>query len=153
MKQKPNMHTRFLKAAVAESLRSVKSGSSPFGAVIVKEGKVIARAHNMVVPNADPTAHAEVMAIRKACKKLKTFDLSGCTLYTSCEPCPMCLNAIKWSNITEIWYAATRDDADAIGFRDRVFYNEDVVSLHHEQLPAARAVMDEWFNSAQKKPY
>lgn len=151
--QKTNIHTRFLKAAIAESLHSVKKGSSPFGAVVVKEGKIIARAHNMVVPNADPTAHAEVMAIRKACKKLKTFDLTGCALYTSCEPCPMCLNAIKWSNITEIWYAATRDDADAIGFRDRVFYNEDVVSLHHENIAAARAVMDEWFESASKKPY
>ena len=134
-------------------LKSVETGSSPFGAVVVKNGQVIAEAHNMVVPNNDPTAHAEVMCIRLACQKLNTFDLSGCILYTSCEPCPMCLNAIKWSNITEIYYAATRDDADAIGFRDRVFYDENVVTLHHVDLKEARSVMDKWYNSVTKKPY
>lgn len=146
-------HTYFLQKAIDESLKSVETGSSPFGAVIVKNGQIIAKAHNMVVPNNDPTAHAEVMCIRAACQKLNTFDLSGCALYTSCEPCPMCLNAIKWSNITEIYYAATRDDADAIGFRDRVFYNENVVMLHHINLKDARSVMDKWYNSVTKKPY
>ena len=146
-------HTYFLQKAIDESLKSVETGSSPFGAVIVKNGQVIAVAHNMVVPNNDPTAHAEVMCIRLACQKLNTFDLSGCILYTSCEPCPMCLNAIKWSNITEIYYAATRDDADAIGFRDRVFYDENVVTLHHVDLKEARSVMDKWYNSVTKKTY
>lgn len=146
-------HTYFLQKAIDESLKSVETGSSPFGAVVVKNGQVIAKAHNMVVPNNDPTAHAEVMCIRLACQKLNTFDLSGCILYTSCEPCPMCLNAIKWSNITEIYYAATRDDADAIGFRDRVFYDENVVTLHHVDLKEARSVMDKWYNSVTKKPY
>ncbi len=146
-------HTYFLQKAIDESLKSVETGSSPFGAVVVKNGQVIAEAHNMVVPNNDPTAHAEVMCIRLACQKLNTFDLSGCILYTSCEPCPMCLNAIKWSNITEIYYAATRDDADAIGFRDRVFYDENVVTLHHVDLKEARSVMDKWYNSVAKKPY
>lgn len=146
-------HTYFLQKAIDESLKSVETGSSPFGAVVVKNGQVIAEAHNMVVPNNDPTAHAEVMCIRLACQKLNTFDLSGCILYTSCEPCPMCLNAIKWSNITEIYYAATRDDADAIGFRDRVFYDENVVTLHHVDLKEARSVMDKWYNSVTKKPY
>ena len=146
-------HTYFLQQAVQESLNSVEMGSSPFGAVIVKDGKIIAQAHNMVVPNNDPTAHAEVMCIRKACQTLGTFDLSGCVLYTSCEPCPMCLNAIKWSNITEIYYAATRDDADAIGFRDRVFYDESVVELHHIEVEDARFVMDKWYTSLTKKPY
>lgn len=146
-------HTYFLQKAIDESLKSVETGSSPFGAVVVKNGQVIAEAHNMVVPNNDPTAHAEVMCIRLACQKLNTFDLSGCILYTSCEPCPMCLNAIKWSNITEIYYAATRDDADAIGFRDRVFYDENVVTLHHVDLKEARSVMDKWYNSVTKKTY
>ena len=146
-------HAYFLQKAIDESLKSVETGSSPFGAVVVKNGQVIAEAHNMVVPNNDPTAHAEVMCIRLACQKLNTFDLSGCVLYTSCEPCPMCLNAIKWSNVTEIYYAATRDDADAIGFRDRVFYDENVVTLHHVDLKEARSVMDKWYNSVTKKPY
>ena len=146
-------HAYFLQKAIDESLKSVETGSSPFGAVVVKNGQVIAEAHNMVVPNNDPTAHAEVMCIRLACQKLNTFDLSGCVLYTSCEPCPMCLNAIKWSNITEIYYAATRDDADAIGFRDRVFYDENVVTLNHVDLKEARSVMDKWYNSVTKKPY
>ncbi|MBQ6854202.1 MAG: nucleoside deaminase [Alphaproteobacteria bacterium] len=146
-------HTFFLEEAIKESALSVQTGSSPFGAVIVKEGKIIAKAHNMVVPNNDPTAHAEVMCIRKACQELGTFDLTGCHLYTSCEPCPMCLNAIKWANITQIFYAATRDDADAFGFRDRVFYNEDIVTLHHINLQSARDVMDEWYQSTTKKTY
>ena len=146
-------HARFLQLAIDESLKSVETGSSPFGAIIVKEDKIIAIAHNMVVPNNDPTAHAEIMCIRLACQQLNTFDLSGCILYTSCEPCPMCLNAIKWANITEIYYAATRTDADAIGFRDKVFYDENIVSLHHIDLKSARSVMDKWYDSSTKKTY
>ena len=145
--------TDFLQAAIDESKLSIESGSSPFGAVIVKDGKIIAKAHNTVVIDNDPTAHAEVNCIRKACKELSTFDLSGCVLYTSCEPCPMCLNSAKWANITEVYYAATRDDADAIGFRDRVFYEEDVINLHHIDLSSARAVMDDWYQDTNKKPY
>lgn len=95
----------------------------PFGAAIVdKEGNIIAQGNNMVLKNNDPTAHAEVTVIRKACEKLRTYDLSGCTLYTSCEPCPMCLSAIIWANIKEVYYACTRDDAGSIGFRDDVIY-------------------------------
>lgn len=95
----------------------------PFGAVIVdKEGTVISIANNQVIKNNDPTAHAEVQAIREACKKLGTFDLSDCILYTSCEPCPMCLSAIIWANIKEVYYACTRKDAGKIGFRDDAIY-------------------------------
>ena len=108
----------------------------PFGAVIVnKEGKIIAQGNNMVLKNNDPTAHAEVTVIREACKKLGTYDLSGYILYTSCEPCPMCLSAIIWSNIKEVYYACTRNDAGNIGFRDDVIYdylegkNKDLISL------------------------
>lgn len=95
----------------------------PFGTVIVdKEGTVISIANNQVIKNNDPTAHAEVQAIREACKKLGTFDLSDCILYTSCEPCPMCLSAIIWANIKEVYYACTRKDAGEIGFRDDAIY-------------------------------
>ena len=95
----------------------------PFGAVIVdKSGNIIAKGNNMVLANNDPTAHAEVIVIREACKKLGTYDLSGCILYTSCEPCPMCLSAIIWANIKEVYYACTRKDAGEIGFRDDAIY-------------------------------
>ena len=108
----------------------------PFGAVIVdKEGNIIAKGNNLVLANNGPTAHAEVTVIREACKKLGTYDLSGCILYTSCEPCPMCLSAIIWANIKEVYYACTRDDAGEIGFRDDVIYdylegkNKELISL------------------------
>lgn len=146
-------HQDFLQEAVLESARSVKSGSSPFGAVIVKDGQIIAKAHNQVVPNHDPTAHAEIMCIRAACQKLGTFDLTGCVLYTSCEPCPMCLNAIKWANIAEVYYSSNRFDADAIGFRDKAFYEADCVQLHRIVLPLSNEVMQKWYSDASKKMY
>lgn len=94
----------------------------PFGAVIVKDGVVVGIGNNHVVKNNDPTAHAEVMAIRNACETLGTFDLTGCTLYTSCYPCPMCFSAIIWANITTIYYGNTKEDAADIGFRDEMIY-------------------------------
>lgn len=94
----------------------------PFGAVIVKNNEIIAKGHNTVLQDNDPTAHAEVNAIKNACKKLNTFDLSGCTLYTSCYPCPMCLSAIMWSNINTIYYGNTKEDAKEIGFKDDDIY-------------------------------
>ncbi len=148
-----SIHQTYLKEAILESLESVETGSSPFGAVIVKEGKIVARAHNMVVPNNDPTAHAEIMCIRAACQKLGTFDLTGCVLYTSCEPCPMCLNAIKWANIVEVYYSSDRLDADAIGFRDKVFYEKDILHLHRLISPLSNEVMQKWYQKAGKKPY
>lgn len=146
-------HLYFLNKAVAESRLSVESGSSPFGAVIVKDGQMIASAHNTVVLDCDPTAHAEVSCIRAAAKKLGTFDLTGCILYTSCEPCPMCLNAIKWANIAEVYYSSDRHDADAIGFRDKAFYESDNVQLHRIELPESNAVMKQWADSSSKKTY
>lgn len=146
-------HIDYLKMAIEESRISVQSGSSPFGAVIVKDDKIIAKAHNTVVTDCDATAHAEVNAIRLAGKTLGTFDLSGAVLYTSCEPCPMCLNAIKWSNIKEIYYAADRNDADTIGFRDRIFYEQDIVSIKRIELAEATKVMQEWYHSKDKKEY
>jgi tRNA(Arg) A34 adenosine deaminase TadA len=102
----------------------IKEGGGPFGAVIVKEGKVIAEAFNRVVLNNDPTAHAEILAIRMASAVLHTHELSECTLYTSCEPCPMCLGAIYWSGIKKVVYSCDRSDAESAGFSDKLIYNE-----------------------------
>lgn len=147
-------HQEFMKMAIDLSNQSVDNGSSPFGTVIVdKNGKVVGTGHNRVVLDNDPTAHGEVTAIRNACKNLGTFDLSGCTLYTSCEPCPMCLNACKWANISEVYYAADRYDAENIGFRDRVFYEDDPLELHHIDLKEAVDVMQKWKNKASKIEY
>ena len=109
--------------AIDLSKKNLKSHhGGPFGAVVVKDGKIIGRASNCVIKNNDPTAHAEIMAIRDACKKIKSYDLSGCELYTSCYPCPMCLAAIIWSNIKVVYYGNTKKDAANIGFRDDFIY-------------------------------
>lgn len=121
---------RFMLQAIKASLTNVDKGGGPFGAVIVKDGEVVAVGTNRVTCNNDPTAHAEVSAIRKACKKLKTFDLSGCEIYTSCEPCPMCLGAIYWARIDKIYYGNTKEDAANIGFDDSFIYQE--LSLRKE---------------------
>lgn len=98
------------------------NNGGPFGAVIVKDGVVVGVGNNHVIANNDPTAHAEIMAIRNACKTLKTFDLKGCEIYSSCYPCPMCLSAIIWSNIETVYYGNTKEDANDIGFRDNIIY-------------------------------
>ena len=103
---------------------NVQQGGGPFGAVVVKEDDIIARAANRVTPDGDPTAHAEVVAIRRACRALGGFSLEGCTLYTSCEPCPMCLGAIYWARLDAVYYAATQDDAARAGFDDAFIYEE-----------------------------
>ena len=116
-----NEYMKIAKEQARKGMNNNEGG--PFGAVITdKDGKIISIANNQVIKNNDPTAHAEVQAIREACKKLNTHDLSGYILYTSCEPCPMCLSAIIWSNIKEVYYACTRKDAGEIGFRDDVIY-------------------------------
>ncbi|MFA5232160.1 MAG: nucleoside deaminase [Candidatus Paceibacterota bacterium] len=110
---------KFLKQAVQEGLKGVKSGEGgPFGAVIVKNNKVVAKAHNMVLKTKDPTAHAEINAIRKASKRLKTFDLSSCDLYSVSEPCSMCMSAIRWAKIRKTYFGCKRKDARKLGFRD-----------------------------------
>lgn len=114
---------KFMKLAIREARRGIRKGhGGPFGAVIVKDGKVIAKGHNQVVKNNDPTCHGEMQAIRKASKKLKTFDLTGCEIYTTGEPCPMCLGAILWANLGHVYYGCNIDDTEKIGFRDSVFY-------------------------------
>ena len=108
--------------AMKEALKGISNNhGGPFGAVIVKDGDIIAKGHNQVVKNNDPTCHGEIDAIRKACKKLNTFDLSGCDIYTTSEPCPMCRAAIQWANINKVYYGCTVEDAESIGFRDVEF--------------------------------
>lgn len=143
-----------MKEAVEMSAVSLNADSEPeggpFGAVIYKNGKCIARGFNHVLVNNDPTAHAEVYTIRKACEALGTFDLSGCVLYSSCEPCPMCLMACKWANLDKVFFAATRKDADEAGFRDDELYNmlkEGTYAIHIPECHSAAAkIMQDWHN-------
>ncbi len=117
-----NKYMELAKMNAEKGIKNQEGG--PFGVVIVdEEGNVIANGNNKVISNNDPTAHAEIVAIREACKKLKKYDLSNCILYSSCEPCPMCLSAIIWANINEVYYGCTREDAGEIGFRDDVIYD------------------------------
>lgn len=119
---RPDMD-QYMKIALDEAYEGIENGDGgPFGAVIVKDGKVIGKGHNRVVKNADPTCHGEMEAIRDACRRLKTFDLSGSTIYTTGEPCPMCLGAIMWANIEKVYYGCDVKDTEAIGFRDDKFY-------------------------------
>ena len=113
---------KFMKMAIDEAKKGITCGhGGPFGSVIVKDGKIISKGHNHVVANNDPTCHGEVDAIRKACKKLKTFDLSGCEIYTTGYPCPMCFCAILWANIDKVYYGCNTTDTEIIGFRDKLF--------------------------------
>lgn len=137
-------HERYMGMAIALSEKNVKDGSGgPFGAVIVKDGKIVAQSSNSVTSTNDPTAHAEVSAIRLAAKELNSFDLSGCVIYTSCEPCPMCLGAIYWARISKIYYAGTRDDAEEIGFDDKFIYRELNRPAEKRQLPSVQIMREE----------
>ena len=114
---------KYMRMAINEARKGIKAGhGGPFGAVIVKDGVVLGKGHNQVLKNNDPTCHGEVMAIHKACKKLGTYDLSGCELYTTGDPCPMCMAAILWANIEKVYYGCNIFDTEQIGFRDAVFY-------------------------------
>ncbi len=114
---------KYMRMAINEAKKGIRNGhGGPFGAVIVKDGVVVGKGHNQVVKNNDPTCHGEIMAIHKACKKLGTFDLSGCEIYTTGEPCPMCMSAILWANIEKVYYGCNILDTEDIGFRDKKFY-------------------------------
>jgi guanine deaminase len=155
------MNIEFLKKAVRLSDENITSGKGgPFGCVIVKDGKIVARGSNLVTSLNDPTAHAEVVAIREACKVLNTFQLTGCEIYTSCEPCPMCLGAIYWARPDKVYYANTREDAAAIGFDDDFIYQEIVVpiaerkiSFVHTPLQEATEVFKNWTKKDNKIEY
>ena len=151
---------KFMQMAIELSIENIDSGGGPFGAVIVRNGELIAKGANRVVPNNDPTAHAEVVAIRNACNKLNTFDLSGCTVYTSCEPCPMCLSALYWAGIERICYANTKRDAAAIEFDDSFIYDQlrldyDHRSIHceHFMRNEAMSAFEKWQNKTDKVEY
>ncbi|MBO4661896.1 MAG: nucleoside deaminase [Bacteroidaceae bacterium] len=134
---------KFMQMAIDASIQNVKNGGGPFGAVIVRNGQVIATGVNRVTANNDPTAHAEVSAIRSACAQLGTFHLQDCVIYTSCEPCPMCLSAIYWSGITRIYYGNTAQDADDIGFSDKFIYDELATPMSQRSIPVQNIMRDE----------
>ncbi|MCI1930896.1 MAG: nucleoside deaminase [Clostridia bacterium] len=126
----------YMDEALKEAYKGIQNGDGgPFGSVIVKDRKIVGRGHNCVLLKKDPTCHGEMEAIRDACKNLDTYDLSGCELYTTAEPCPMCLGGILWSNINKVYYGCTKEDSDKIGFRDDVFYDylngkNSLISVH-----------------------
>ncbi len=135
---------KFMRIAIELSENNVVNGlGGPFGAVIVKDGKVVAKSANKVVAENDPTAHAEVSVIRLACQELGTYNLSGCEIYTSCEPCPMCLGAIYWARLDKIYYANTKADAASIGFDDFFIYNELGYEMDNRSLSFNQMLRDE----------
>ncbi len=151
----------YLNAAFAEAFNSVRNNiGGPFGAVVVKEGKIVGRGGNRVSSQNDPTAHAEIMAIRDACRELGTFDLGGAVIYATCEPCPMCFSAIYWANLGAVVYCSTRYDAESIGFRDNHIYEEldrpagqRITRFEKVEHPLAAPLFAEWRMKNDKIPY
>lgn len=151
----------FIQAAIALSDRNVEIAcGGPFGAVVVKDGEIVGKGSNEVTCTNDPTAHAEIQAIRDACKNLNTFDLEGCSLYASCEPCPMCLGSVYWANISNLYFAATKDDAAKAGFNDAHIYKEFALPKEKRSIPTTQLMRDEavkvfdkWIASENKIPY
>ena len=137
------LKNNFMLRAIELSINSAHNAGGPFGCVIVKNNKIIAEGSNKVTSSNDPTAHAEIVAIRDACQKLNTFNLSGSDLYSSCEPCPMCLSAIYWSHIDNIFYANTREDAKKINFDDSFIYSEFSKKIEDRKIPIKQMLRDE----------
>lgn len=134
---------QLMRKAIVLSIKNMNNGGGPFGAVIVKDGIIISTGVNRVTANNDPTAHAEVMAIRKAAKKLGTFNLSGCEIYTSCEPCPMCLGAVYWARLDKLFYGNTKSDAKNIGFDDSFIYDEIDLKPQDRKIETKQILSDE----------
>ena len=150
----------FMKKAIDLSIQNIKDSGGPFGCVIVKNNDIIAEGVNRVTSNNDPTAHAEIVAIRNACNKLNTFNLEGCELYSSCEPCPMCLSAIYWSHIDKVYYGNSREDAAKIQFDDKFIYDELSLKMTERKIPISQISRDEaikafnlWENEENKIKY
>ena len=151
----------YMQEAIDLSVKNVKDNNGgPFGAVVVKDGKIIARGYNQVTANNDPTAHAEVIAIREACKVLGSFQLTNCEIYTSCEPCPMCLGAIYWARPSRVYYANSKEDADAIQFDDDFIYKEIAKPIQYRELQFKQVMRKEaqeafelWRNKTDKIEY
>lgn len=152
---------RFMEEAIRLAAENVEKGKGgPFGAVVVKDGQVVAAAANTVTPDNDPTAHAEVNAIRAACRKLETFQLKGCEIYCSCEPCPMCLGAIYWARPDKVYYACTKEDAAIAGFDDSFIYKEIALSEYMRTIPfskhkeeGAETAFQKWMKKENKIAY
>lgn len=161
MSSQESTHTQFMTRAIQLSQANIDRGTGgPFGAVIVKNNQIVGEGWNKVTSNNDPTAHAEVEAIRAACTSLKNFDLSGCVIYTSCEPCPMCLAAIYWARIDTIYYANTKNDAAHIQFDDDFIYQEIPKPVQQRKIPMKQILRDQalvvfnnWANKTDKIPY
>ena len=134
---------KFMLRAIELSIKSANEIGGPFGCVVVKDNMIVAEGSNKVTFSNDPTAHAEIVAIRDACKKLNTFNLSGCDIYASCEPCPMCLSEIYWSHIDKIYYANTRDDAKKINFDDSMIYSEFSKKIEDRKIPIKQMLREE----------
>jgi guanine deaminase len=157
----PRSHNDYLRRAIQLAVANVEDGGGgPFGAVVVREGRILAEGANRVVPANDPTAHAEVVAIREACRILNRFQLDDCAIYTSCEPCPMCLGAIYWARLREIYFAACREDAAAAGFDDSLIYSEIPlapserrIGMRHLACPDAAAPFRAWIGKRDRIPY
>lgn len=140
----------FMRRAIALSVANVANGGGPFGAVIVKDGVVLAEGVNQVTSKHDPTAHAEIVAIRTATSKLESFDLSGCEIYSSCEPCPMCLGAIYWAHLDCLYYGNTKADAKGIGFDDSFIYEEIALLPEQRKIKTVQALSDEAIAAFEK---
>jgi guanine deaminase len=155
------MNQALLREAIRLSVEKMEAGEGgPFGAVIVQGGEIVGRGWNRVTSSNDPTAHAEIVAIREACARLNTFSLAGCEIYTSCEPCPMCLAAIYWARLVRIYYAATCQDATAAGFDDSPFYRELGLPAGSRSIPMVQDLRDEaceafrkWMEKTDRTPY
>ena len=137
------MNEKFMARAIELSIESVNKNGGPFGSVVVKDNKIIAKGSNKVTFSNDPTAHGEIVAIREACKKLNNFNLSGCELYSTCEPCPMCLSAIYWARIDKVYYANTREDARKIDFDDSLIYSELDKKINERKISMTQMMRNE----------
>jgi len=157
----PRADLKLMRQATRLAERGVATNQGgPFGALIVRDGAVVGRGFNRVIGTNDPTAHAEVVAIRQACRKLRTFSLAGCEIYASCEPCPMCLAAIHWARLDRVWYACDRHDAARAGFDDAFLYDEFERAPTDRRLPVVQAFRDEgltafetWLAKGDRQPY
>ncbi|HWZ98202.1 MAG TPA: nucleoside deaminase [Candidatus Dormibacteraeota bacterium] len=154
------MSSDFMRQAIALALENIREGGGPFAAVVVKDGAVVATGVNRVTATNDPTAHAEIVAIREACKILKGFQLDDCEIYTTCEPCPMCLGAIYWARPARVYYASTASDAAAAGFDDAFIYEELQVPAEERRIPMEElqreeslVIFQEWLAKSDKTPY
>ena len=151
--------SKFMKIALEEAYTGIRSrDGGPFGAVVVKDGTVVGRGHNRVLINRDPTCHGEMEAIRDACKNLGTHDLSGCEIYTTAEPCPMCLGGILWANIKKVYFGCDREDSNRIGFRDDLFYEylngkAELLELERDDVEDCRKLFEDYVDDNKQERY